>query len=69
MHDGRFATLDAVIDHYSFGLQHSNTVDPLMKKISSGGIQLSVTEKQDLIAFLKTFSDNEFNTNSAYAAE
>ena len=31
MHDGRFATLDEVIDFYSEGLQNSPTIDPLMK--------------------------------------
>ena len=31
MHDGRFETLDQVIDHYDFGGYDSPTVDPLMK--------------------------------------
>ena len=30
MHDGRFSTIDEVINHYSEGLQDSQTVDPLM---------------------------------------
>ena len=34
MHDGRFATLDEVINHYSEGLQKSSTIDPLMKKVN-----------------------------------
>ena len=66
MHDGRYATLEDVANHYSTGLKASNTVDPLMKKISQGGIQLTTTEKQDLIAFLKTFSDAAYNTNTAF---
>ena len=36
MHDGRFATLDEVINHYSEGLVYSNTIDPLMKNIAEG---------------------------------
>ena len=31
MHDGRFATLEEVIDHYNFGGHNSSTIDPLMK--------------------------------------
>ena len=59
MHDGRFATLDQVIEHYNSGGNYSSTVDPLMKKIGIG-LQLSNQEKEDLIAFLKTLSDNNF---------
>ena len=59
MHDGRFATLEEVIEHYNSGGNYSSTVDPLMKKIGVG-LQLSNQEKEDLIAFLKTLSDNNF---------
>ncbi|TYA70139.1 cytochrome-c peroxidase [Seonamhaeicola marinus] len=60
MHDGRFATLDEVINHYSEGLQASPTIDPLMKKIAEGGVQLTAQDKADLKAFLLTLSDYEF---------
>ena len=63
MHDGRFATLDDVINHYSEGLQNSPTIDPLMKKVSQGGVQLSIQDKSDLKAFLLSLSDNEFINN------
>ena len=63
MHDGRFATLEEVINHYSEGLQFSPTIDPLMKKVSQGGVQLSVEEKMDLKAFLLTLTDLEFINN------
>ena len=59
MHDGRFATLEEVIEHYNSGGKYSSTVDPLMKKIGIG-LQLTNQEKEDLIAFLKTLSDTEF---------
>ena len=62
MHDGRFATLEEVVEHYSSGLQQSTTVDPLMKKLHLGGLQLTNQEKEDLISFLKTLSDPEFVT-------
>ena len=32
MHDGRFATLDEVIEHYSSGVTISSTIDPLMER-------------------------------------
>lgn len=66
MHDGRFNTLDEVINHYSEGLQNSPTVDPLMKKVDEGGVHLSIQEKADLKAFLLTLSDHEFITNSDF---
>ena len=50
MHDGRFETIDEVINHYSEGLQNSPTIDPLMKAIANGGVQLSENDKADLKA-------------------
>ena len=63
MHDGRFATLDDVINHYSTGLQSSPTIDPLMKKVNEGGVHLSENDKSDLKAFLLSLSDNDFVNN------
>lgn len=60
MHDGRFETLDEVIDHYSEGLVFSETIDPLMKAVNQGGVQLSPQDKADLKAFLLALSDPEF---------
>jgi cytochrome c peroxidase len=65
MHDGRFKTLDEVIDFYSGGLVYSPYVDPLMHYIISGGTRLTVSEKADLKAFLLTLTDHEFITNPA----
>ena len=62
MHDGRFSTLEQVVEHYNSGGKYSTTVDPLMKKLGVG-LQLTEQEKQDLIAFLKTLSDTEFLNN------
>lgn len=67
MHDGRYTTLEEVIDFYSEGLEHSPTVDPLMKQLSSGGIQLTENEKSALVAFLKTLSDEEFINNPDFS--
>ena len=66
MHDGRFATLDAVINHYSEGLKNSSTIDPLMKKVAQGGVGLTKQDKADLKTFLLSLSDYEFINNSAF---
>lgn len=67
MHDGRFETLEEVIDFYSEGITFSSTIDPLMKKVDQGGIGLNPMEKADLIAFLKTFTDQEFLTKEEFS--
>lgn len=66
MHDGRFQTLDEVIDFYSEGLQNSPTIDPLMKSVNQGGVQLSDADKADLKAFLLSLSDPSFLNNPAF---
>ena len=63
MHDGRFATIDEVIDHYSEGLVYSETIDPLMKSVPQGGVQLSESDKADLKAFLLSLSEPGFINN------
>lgn len=67
MHDGRFATLEEVINHYSEGLQASSTIDPLMKKVNQGGVQLSESDKASLKAFLLTLSDFNFISDPQYS--
>ncbi|WP_417785898.1 cytochrome-c peroxidase [Tenacibaculum sp.] len=66
MHDGRFATLEEVINHYSEGLKLSSTIDPLMKKANQGGVQLSDKDKADLKAFLLSLSDDDFVNNPKF---
>ncbi|TVZ56435.1 cytochrome c peroxidase [Lutibacter sp. Hel_I_33_5] len=66
MHDGRFTTLEEVINHYSEGLVNSTTIDPLMKKVANGGVKLSTQDKSDLKAFLLTLSDYDFINNPAF---
>ncbi len=67
MHDGRFYTLEEVVNFYSEGVQNSETIDPLMKNVHEGGIRLTDDEKSDLIAFLLTLSDSTFITNPEYS--
>lgn len=67
MHDGRFATLDDVINFYSSGLVWSPYVSPMMYKISQGGAQLVPSQKAALKAFLYTLTDSSFITNPAFS--
>lgn len=67
MHDGRFQTIDEVIDFYSTGLKHSPTIDPLMKNVNDGGVQLTPLEKQALKAFLLMLNDSTFITNPNFS--
>lgn len=67
MHDGRFATLDEVIEFYSSQLVYSPYVHPLMHKISYGGALLTSIEKSQLKAFLLTLTDEDFCTNPAFS--
>ncbi|MBK9271641.1 MAG: c-type cytochrome [Saprospiraceae bacterium] len=67
MHDGRFKTLEEVIDHYNTGAKNSTTVEFLMQyNLQPGGLGLTESEKADLVAFLKTLTDTEFLTNPAF---
>ena len=63
MHDGRFATLDDVIDHYSHNIMMSGTIDPLIEFAGQGGTQLDPQEKDLLKQFLMTLSDESFINN------
>lgn len=65
MHDGRFATLEEVIEHYNFGGHNSSTIDPLMKKVGIG-LGLTQQDKTDLLNFLKTLTDTAFINNSDF---
>lgn len=67
MHDGRFFTLEEVVEHYSEHVLWSETLDPSMELVGVGGAQLTTQEKQDLVAFLKTFTDQDFVSNPAFS--
>ena len=52
---------------FDIKLEKSATVDPLMKNLSAGGVQLNAEEKAALVTFLKTLSDTEFLVNPELA--
>lgn len=63
MHDGRFNTLDKVLEHYNSGVVNTPNLDPSLEK----GIQLSSIQKQQLISFLKTLTDEQFIKNKIFS--
>ena len=66
MHDGRFKTLEEVIDHYNTGIQASATTDPTVLNTKEKGLLLSDQDKVDLIHFLETLTDDVFVNTAAY---
>jgi cytochrome c peroxidase len=60
MHDGRFQTLEAVLNHYSSGIVNSATLDSSLNTNGTLGIPLSSDEKTKIIAFLKTLTDDQY---------
>jgi cytochrome c peroxidase len=67
MHDGRFGTLETVLDHYASGVNDSETLDPILKQNGTLGIALTSQEKAQLIAFLKTLTDNQYLTDKRFS--
>ncbi len=61
MHDGRFTTLREVIEHYNSGVQDNPSLDAPLRLPGNGGVRrlnLTETEKDALVAFLHTLSDD-----------
>jgi cytochrome c peroxidase len=67
MHDGRYKTLDEVLEFYNSGLKRSPYVDPLMINMNHGGMHLLEKDLADLKAFLITLTDSSFITNPKYS--
>ncbi|TGE08232.1 cytochrome-c peroxidase [Hymenobacter fodinae] len=69
MHDGRFQTLEQVLNHYDQGIVTSPTLDPIFQQPNRRPqIPLSPQEKTDLLAFLNTLTDESFLHDKRLAA-
>lgn len=71
MHDGRFATLEEVIDHYDEHVLDHPNLDTQISEAGNtwpGRLDLTDQEKDALIAFLKTLTDLELTTNPKYGS-
>ena len=68
MHDGRFKTLEEVVDHYNHGVKVSSTLDEGVARTIGTTLRLTTQDKADLVAFLKTLTDNELITDKRYSS-
>jgi cytochrome c peroxidase len=64
MHDGRFKTLEAVVEHYASGGHYADNVDPFIPQIAE--IKMTAKQKRQIVLFLKTLTDTSFINNPAY---
>ena len=68
MHDGRFSTLEEVIEHYDLHIQNSSSLDPALIQVAdNGGLQLTAQDKVDLVNFLKTLTDYTLLEDERYS--
>jgi cytochrome c peroxidase len=79
MHDGRFATLGEVIDHYSNGilahpdldpfLYQTNFVQRFVSTVAGQPVKMNISaqEKQQLIAFLNALTDHSITTDPKFS--
>ena len=67
MHDGRFYTLEAVLNHYDSGVTNTTNLDSSLNNNGVLGIPLTSIEKTKLIAFLKTLTDNQYLTDKRFS--
>ncbi|MFN0202513.1 MAG: cytochrome-c peroxidase [Bacteroidia bacterium] len=69
MHDGRYSTLESVLNHYVNKVYDMPTLDPSLKQSGTVGIPLTSTEQANIIAFLKTLTDTEFLNDKRFKKE
>lgn len=67
MHDGRFNTLEEVLDFYSEGVNMSANIDSKMGLAHRKGVGLNSEEKKQIIAFLLTLTDSAFISDTAFS--
>lgn len=64
MHDGRFSTLEQVVEHYNIGIQAHPNLSGILKDANGNPIRLnfSTAQKNALVAFMKTLTDTSVAT-------
>jgi cytochrome c peroxidase len=75
MHDGRFKTLEEVLDHYDSGIKNSSTLSAVIVEADNRGaaaegrisLHLTAGEKAAIIAFLHTLTDQDFVTAERFS--
>ncbi len=69
MHDGRFQTLEQVVEHYNSGIQAHLNLSPPLRNPNGTPVRLNfnATQKSALVAFLKTLTDNSTATEARWS--
>jgi cytochrome c peroxidase len=69
MHDGRFATLEEVVEHYNSGIQDHPNLAPALRDPNGDPVRLNFTEQEntDLVNFLKTLTDDAISTDVKFS--
>ncbi len=69
MHDGRFETLEEVIEHYNSGVKSHPALDWRLQDQLGNPVKLNLTntEKEALVAFLRTLTDYDFIQDPKYS--
>lgn len=68
MHDGRFQTLDQVVEHYNSGVQNHPNLSPQLKDAQGNPQRLNLTQTQKaaLVSFLRTLTDENIMHNEKW---
>jgi len=69
MHDGRFNSLEQVVDHYDHGVQNGPALDNRLRGPAGQGqrLQLAANDKAALVAFLRTLTDSSLAADVRYS--
>lgn len=70
MHDGRFTSLEQVVEFYNSGIQFGAQLDPRLRNAAGDGPQrlnLSAADKAALVAFMRTLTDPAIGTDPRFA--
>ena len=68
MHDGRFETLEEVVDHYSTGIKNHKNLSQFLKAGNQPrSFNFSASDKTAIVDYLKTLTDQEFITAVKYS--
>jgi cytochrome c peroxidase len=69
MHDGRFSSLEQVVEHYNSGVQLGPALD---NRLAPGGqplrLNLSANDKAALVAFMRTLTDTTLTTDAKFSS-
>jgi cytochrome c peroxidase len=65
MHDGRFNSLDEVLNHYSHGIQENKNLSDVLRNDDGSALKMNITaeDRKALIAFLNSMTDYQMVSN------